>query len=128
MNISKLKITKIRKFILDLFETESNPISAEDIFIIAKPIFTKLALTTIYRNLDILSERGLIHKIMFPDGVSRYEKAKLHTHHLICLSCHKTFKLGECPIEKLTEEVSSTTGFYITAHNLELFGLCSRCK
>ena len=124
-----MKNTKQRIIILEILQKAKKPLSANDIFNRATKIQSNIALTTIYRNLEKLYENDLIMRYRIEDKEYCYElKRENHTHYLICKNCRKKVDLPECPLKELEKNISNSTGFKITSHNLELEGYCDKCK
>lgn len=94
-----------------------------------------LAQSSIYRNLVVLEEAGVVTRIVTNDDFARYELAETlteHHHHLICSSCGDVsdFSLGnhtESSLDKALHQVADATGFTIEAHRLDLVGTCADC-
>lgn len=125
------KITKNRTAILQFLSSENKPISAEEILSHIQSEHHEVNKTTIYRELFFLLEHNFIHEVEFGDGKKRYELAinRPHHHHIICINCKR---VEDIPLdhefdnqEKLIEK---TTGYRLTSHMLEFFGLCNTCK
>lgn len=124
-----MKNTKQRILIIDILQKAKKPLSANDILIRAIKKQPNIALTTIYRNLEMLYESDLITRYRIDEKEYCYElKKEEHTHYLICKNCKKKVDLPECPLKELEQSISNTTGFKITSHNLELEGYCDKCK
>ena len=139
MRIPGLKVTKQRTKIYEILDKSSRPLTADEIYLETKEIFPKIALTTVYRNLDILCEKRVINRVMYHDGISRYEsggKNKKPCRILFCKMCKQTFSVNACPvknkiireeIKKEAELIYAKTGFVTTSFNVEIFGYCSEC-
>ncbi len=120
-----LKNTKVRREILAVFSHAERPIDA--IYLTEN---IKVNKSSIYRELKVLLDKGIILEIEFGDGKKRYEFSSLkHHHHLICTNCKSvedvTLNQDLWLEEKSIEE---KTSFKIERHNLEFFGLCANCK
>lgn len=123
------KNTKQRKAILDILKKNNTPMSAEEIGEAIAPVCPKLALSTVYRNLELFAKAGLLERSYFQDGVTRYSLAKgHHGHYLICTDCREKIRLEDCPLHDLEHKLTDETGFTITDHDLTLYGLCPACK
>lgn len=130
MELSGLKMTKQREKIIDILYQKAEPLTAEEIFINAKEDYPKIALTTVYRNLDALTENELVNKTMYGDGTARYElisNEHVHRHMLICMECNTAVPLEHCPIHEIESGLKEKTGFQVTGHNLEIYGYCKDC-
>lgn len=93
-----------------------------------------LSLTTVYRNLSLLVQAGIIRRTSVNGeagtGGARYEHIWDHEHHdhLICSRCGKTIEFSYPAIEVLQEAVAREHGFILESHHLELTGLCPECR
>lgn len=130
MTLDGIKNTKQRQKLLDLLQQAGRSMSAEEIF--AEPSIqgAKLALSTIYRNLDLLHSRGILIKTIFPDGLARYELSGKtgHHHYLVCTRCNRRQTFDACPLKRMETALESETGFEIHSHNLMLYGTCPECR
>jgi Fur family transcriptional regulator, ferric uptake regulator len=127
LNDFGIKTTKSRKLILTIIENSNEPITAEDIY---KQILNEgINLSTVYRTLTSLHELHIINKEIDKDGRALYMMIKEnHKHVLICTKCGLKIYLKECPYTIVNQEIEKTTGFKIEDHNIELYGLCDKCK
>ena len=129
------KMTPQRKEILQIFiENENNHhLSAEEAYEILKKKDFDFGLATVYRNLELLSSLGILSKINFDDGRTRYElnaaDPKVHQHHhLICMKCKKIIEFEEDLLEGLEAVITAKSGFEIVNHEVKFFGYCADCK
>ena len=123
-----LKVTKNRKIILKSLQKEENPISAEELFDKLKRE-NEIDLSTIYRNLNIVVEKGVLLKTTNLDGINYYQiNNSNHKHFLTCNNCHKKFVIEDCPVHELEEKIEKETGFIINGHNFEFTGICPDCQ
>lgn len=96
----------------------------------------RLSQSTTYRNLAVLEQAGVVHRVVGSDDFARFELAEeltgRHHHHLVCVSCG-AIEDFEAPskVEKgLADAIGrfrSTTGFRAASHRLDLLGTCARC-
>jgi Fur family transcriptional regulator, ferric uptake regulator len=94
-----------------------------------------LAQSSAYRNLVVLEEAGIAHRVVTSDERSRYELAEDligHHHHLICTSCGRVddFTVStrmERSLEGALTRAIKGTGFHLATHRLDVIGTCSSC-
>lgn len=91
------------------------------------------SLTTVYRNLPLLLEAGIIRRATVFDethGGATYECVWGHSHHdhLICARCGKLVEFSYPAIEVLQEAIARDYGFVLLSHQFELVGLCTQCQ
>ena len=90
-------------------------------------------LATVYRNVELLSSLGILSRVNFDDGRTRYElnsaDPQTHQHHhLICLKCRKIIEFEEDLLENLEKVINEKSGFDIVNHEVKFYGYCSDCK
>jgi Fe2+ or Zn2+ uptake regulation protein len=94
----------------------------------AKRYCPTVGLVTVYRTLDLLSEKGIARRIHANDGCHGYAVASQgHHHHLVCRKCGATVEFEGCDLSSMFDRVSHETGYMIEDHLLELVGLCESC-
>ncbi|PYE88721.1 Fur family manganese uptake regulator [Phyllobacterium leguminum] len=118
-----IRITRPRRVILDILSaTEDHP-DAMEIFRRAVSIDSSISLSTVYRTMKLLEERGAIHRHAFNGGPSRFEQASgAHHDHLIDIETGDVIEFHSDSIEKLQEEIARSLGYDIVHHRLELYG------
>lgn len=123
-----LKVTPARKFILDLFSSDCEPINAE--FIFGKLKSKDINQVTIYRTLASLELTRIIKRVDLRKGSTYYELAGNHHHHLVCLKCGRTEGFEHCDIDTISKTVLKKSSQFksIDQHSLELFGMCKSCS
>lgn len=94
-----------------------------------------LTQSSVYRNLVILEQAGVVTRVVTHDDFARYELAEQlteHHHHLICSNCgdvadfsldHKT----EANLDKALQQIAGQAGFTADNHRLDLLGVCAEC-
>ncbi len=124
---SDLKTTKRRLAILAVLENSTEPMTAEDIYSnVIKDVH--MSLSTAYRTLGTLSEKGILLKNLSQDGKTYYQiNSHQHKHHIICTLCNETVPIDDCPLSNIEKSLIKQTGFIITGHSLEFSGICPKC-
>jgi Fur family transcriptional regulator, ferric uptake regulator len=93
-----------------------------------------LSLTTVYRNLVLLVQAGIIRRASIREETAAggvwYEHIWDHEHHdhLVCSRCGKKVEFTYQAIEVLQEAVAREHGFALEGHHLELTGICPDCR
>lgn len=125
---AELKNTRQRYIILKKIESSKEPVTAEDIFRQLVSEDCKINLSTVYRTLNVLTDKNVLLKILKGDGTAAYEINNLsHNHYITCSVCSSSVPLDGCPVRELSENISKSTGFKVTGHTLQLMGICSKC-
>jgi Fur family ferric uptake transcriptional regulator len=128
MNVNpKLRMTKQRQLILEeLRKVKTHP-TADDMYQILRKRMPKISLGTVYRNLEILSETGIIQKLEVGGTQKRFD-ADISTHyHVRCVICGRVADLHLEPDMNVEKEAAKLTDFKILSHRLEFIGVCPEC-
>jgi Fur family transcriptional regulator, ferric uptake regulator len=123
-----LKQTKKRVLLLSILENSSCAMTVEEIADLANKSI-KINISTIYRALNSLASKNIVIKTLHQDGKTYYElNNHTHKHTLICTLCNEKIPIESCPLESLADNLVKETGYTITGHNLEFFGICPKCS
>ncbi len=128
-----LKLTVQRKTIFDLLLAHNNEhLSTEELYELVKEKYPQIGLATVYRTLLLFMNLGLIHKIDFDDGFSRYEinthEDDHRHHHLICSQCGNIDEVREDLLDTLEAEILEKNGFLVKDHRVKFYGVCNQCR
>jgi Fur family peroxide stress response transcriptional regulator len=129
MNINKaLRETKQRKAILDfLRKTKSHP-TADQIYDSVRKIIPSISKGTVYRNLQVLIDSGIVSVLDIRGTLSRYELRQEAHYHFRCEACGRVFDLDEPVDLGLDDRISKRTGFLVSGHQTEFRGWCADCR
>lgn len=84
-------------------DSHSHP-NAEEVYLLVRRQLPDISLGTVYRNLNLLVEMGLLHRIYTGMGADRFDAVVTAHPHLICSSCGGVFDL-ECQVERETAQL-----------------------
>jgi Fur family peroxide stress response transcriptional regulator len=132
--LSKLKghyfrITPQRLAVLKVLAASDAHPSVERIYDTVRAQFPTTSIATIYKTVALLRQENEVLEISFPDGSNRYDGNKPYPHpHLICTRCKKIIDPDLSSLDDLAKEITKETGFQISTHRLDFFGLCRECQ
>ena len=123
------KMTPQRRAVVNaLLESGKFP-SAQKILDQVRQTIPDISLDTIYRNLALLVDLGLVQEIHLRGRESNvFEVVANHHHHLVCLGCGRTECLDHCPVDQQDIARAEKQGFQIVSHSLEYYGYCRKCR
>ena len=90
-----------------------------------------VGIASVYRVVDLLTEKQLVQKIDLGDGRARYERAELadeHHHHLVCNECGRVEPFADETLEAALRRVEEDTRFAVASHDVLLRGACDDCR
>ena len=126
--MAKLTMTPQRQVILDELKKSHIHPTADDIYERVRQRLPRISLGTVYRNLEILAENGMIRKMALAGTQKRFDGNPKNHYHLRCIRCGR---VEDAPVEPLTSVEFNLRGksdYEILGHHLEFIGLCPRCK
>ncbi|MGQ9546715.1 MAG: Fur family transcriptional regulator [Dehalococcoidia bacterium] len=119
--------TKQREAILSFLRGTYLHPTADQIYDKVRREIPNLSKGTVYRNLRVLQEMGLISELNLDGTVSRFEAKRDIHYHFRCERCGCVLDIDE-PIDKeLDRRVAGKTGLKIHGHQLVFHGLCHEC-
>ena len=131
LNSINQRYTTNRRKIIGILQEATKPITINQIL----ESNSDLAQSSVYRNLAVLEQAGLIVRIITNDDHAHYELAEHildHHHHIICSPCgeildfHLSAKI-EKALEESLQKIADDFGFSIDRHRLDLLGTCGDC-
>ena len=111
-----------------LRQTTVHP-SAEWVYNQLKPEYSDLSLGTVYRNLALFKEQGLITSLGTVNGVERFDGNTCPHVHFVCNGCDAVLDLPEVQVPaSLSNSVEKSAGCRVEACQLTFTGTCKQCK
>ena len=111
-----------------LRQTTEHP-SADWVYAKLKPEIPDLALGTVYRNLTLFKDQGLIASLGTVGGVERFDGNTTPHVHFICTNCHRVLDLHQIQVPaELNASAGRASGGVVESCQLTFRGRCSGCK
>ena len=129
LNEVNLRATPARMALMTFLEKSDKPLYVKDMieFLEKKDIKTDPA--TVFRIVNMFTEKGLVKTIQLNEGKFRYELTnKTDHHHLVCKNCGDIQDISDCNIEVLESHIEKKKNFKVTSHSLEFYGICANCQ
>jgi Fur family ferric uptake transcriptional regulator len=118
--------TIARQLVLDALDESGGHRSAADIHarIIARA--PTVTLSTVYRTLATLTDRGLVHTLTQGNEV-HYGFADAPHHHGVCSRCGTTVEIPAEAVAELIKPLQRASGLILAPDGITLTGLCRAC-
>ena len=123
-----IKMTRQRKVILDVLEKSDRHPTVDELYELVRKKLPRISIATVYRNLEALSDAGMVQKLEFAGCQKRFDKTVINHYHIRCLDCGKVEDLPPEPSEGLQEEFVPETKYEIVGFRLEFMGYCPDCR
>lgn len=115
-----------------LLEKEKDHLSAEEIFMYLRRKHPDIGLATVYRTLEILTQLNVTNRVVFEDGLARYDLRRGDSHHfhhhLLCMECGNIEEIHEDLLMEVERDVEARYHFLVKDHRLTFHGICQKCQ
>jgi Fur family peroxide stress response transcriptional regulator len=130
--LTKLKSTGVRmtpqrhEILAYLLNTMTHP-TADEIYKALAPRFPSMSVATVYNNLKVFIETGLVREMTYGDQSSRFDADLSDHYHALCEVCGKMVDFAYEPLDDLDRTAGDETGFLVKGHRVEVYGVCVDC-
>ncbi|WP_438434740.1 peroxide-responsive transcriptional repressor PerR [Gorillibacterium sp. sgz500922] len=131
--LEKLKTTGVRMtpqrhaILSFLLDSVDHP-SADEIYKALVPRFPSMSVATIYNNLRVFIDSGLVRELTYGDSSSRFDADLSDHYHAQCRVCGKIVDFSYPLLPEVEQAAACETGFQIEGLRLEVYGICPACK
>ena len=110
-----------------LRQTHAHP-SAETVHQMLQAEHPDISLATVYRNLALFKNQGLIQSLGTVDGIERFDANTMPHVHFICTECQAIIDLPQIEVpQQLKGMVEETMGGRVSDCQLSFTGICQNC-
>lgn len=119
-----MRMTEQRRVIARVLSQAQDHPDVEELYRRAHAVDPHISIATVYRTVRLFEESGIISRLDFRDGRSRYEEASdAHHDHLIDMKTGTVIEFVDPEIEALQEAIARRLGYRLVDHRLELYGM-----
>lgn len=123
-----MNYSKQREIILNTLKENVVHPTAEYLYAKVKEKDPKISLATLYRNLNQLTENGIIKKIDGLENSSHYDHNTHNHYHFICKKCNRVYDIKSEVAPDLINKTEELTDFLIENHDIVFSGICKDCR
>ena len=118
-------MTELNRQILDMIQNSAGHLSASEAFDLARSQGIDVSLSSMYRILNSLYEKGYISKFITENKIEVYDKTLSEHGHMICEKCGKTADIN---LNNFKKVLSKELKCDVTAYKLTISYICPSCK
>ena len=127
--MARRNFSEKREAIYNLIRNTTSHPSAEWVYNQLKPQYPNISLGTVYRNMAMFAEQGLIMSVGTVNGRERFDANTTPHAHFICNKCSAVIDLDYMQYNKeLDESVLLNTGHSVEKHAMFFYGICRKCN
>ncbi len=124
----QMRLTTQRQIILEeLGKVTSHP-TANEIYDMVRKRLPRIGLGTVYRNLELMAETGIILKLEVGGTQKRFDATVDPHYHIRCLSCGKVDDIEIPVMSDINQTAAELSQYQILGHHIEFSGICSKCS
>lgn len=124
----ELRMTHQREIILQELQTSREHLTADELYDRVKKRLPRISLATVYRNLEILTQVGLIAKREVSGRQKRFDSDVTEHDHIFCVQCHRLDNLELNRDEVGGLPMALVEGYTVIGYRLEFSGICKDCQ
>lgn len=122
-------MTPQREVILDAVTSMRGHISVDQVYRQVAARYPEVNITTVYRTLEVLEQRGFLRHTHFHDDRAQYQRTDEPPHqHLVCRVCGGNQELDLSVLEPLESDLRRRYGFAADLSHTAIVGVCSGCN
>ncbi len=118
--------TKQRQLVYEMVQNSFSHPTADDVFQSVRTQIPNISLGTVYRNLGLLVETGMLRKISVPGQPDHFDRMSEWHDHMVCEKCGNLFDVTLA--HSLTEQLAAQSGMHITGYSLVANCVCPDCS
>jgi len=126
--MSQQRNTLQRQIVLDTLKRLGSHPTIEELHAEIQKNYPAISKTTIYRNLRVLAQNGVVRQVSLPDGLERYEGQPNPHYHFQCTTCGGIYDVDIPIITDINDQVSRKYDFDVGGHDVVFHGICDKCK
>jgi len=123
-----IRLTTQRQIILEeLSKVKTHP-TASELYDMVRKRLPRIGLGTVYRNLELMAENGMILKLEVGGTQKRFDATTDTHYHIRCSNCGKVDDIDTPVMDELVKEAASSSTYQVLGHHVEFTGICPSCQ
>jgi Fur family transcriptional regulator, ferric uptake regulator len=123
-----MRLTTQRQVILEeLAKVTSHP-TANEVYDMVRRRLPRIGLGTVYRNLELMADSGLILKLEVGGTQKRFDATTSRHYHVRCSECGRVDDVAMSVQEEINSAAARVCDYQILGHHIEFSGICRDCR
>ncbi|WP_263381362.1 Fur family transcriptional regulator [Granulicella arctica] len=123
-----IAMTHQRQVLYEVMQGMAGHPSPEEIFAEVRRRIPAISLATVYKNIHIFVENGILREVSLHHGSQRLEISDQDHYHLVCSRCKAITDITAEDIELIPKQKHLGVGFLVERYSVDVIGLCARCQ
>ncbi len=123
-----LTVTHQRQVLYEVMRTMPGHPSPEEVFARVRKRIPAISLATVYKNIHLFVERGVLKEVSMHHGSLRVELNSHTHHHMVCSHCKAITDIDEKDLGELPPLKRLPDGFKAERYAIDVIGICAACQ
>lgn len=123
-----IAVTHQRQVLYEVMQGMDGHPSPEEIYAEVKQQVPSISLATVYKNIHLFVESGVLREVSLHHGSQRVEMNVEEHHHLVCSKCKSISDIDEKTLGALPRKRKLAGGFLVERYAVDVIGLCANCQ
>lgn len=123
----RYKRSRQRERILETLRATKTHPTATWVYDELKREFPDLSLGTVYRNLGILRDQGLVRVLQSGSTFDRFDAETAPHYHFNCERCGRVIDVPMGALGDLDGRAAEAVGGSVSGHRIDFYGVCGDC-
>ena len=123
-----IAVTHQRQVLYEVMQGMEGHPSPEEIYAEVKQHVPSISLATVYKNIHLFVESGVLREVSLHHGSQRVEMNVEEHHHLVCSKCKAISDIDEHSLGTLPRRKRLAGGFLVERYSVDVIGVCAQCQ
>jgi Fur family peroxide stress response transcriptional regulator len=123
-----LTLTHQRQVLYEVMQAIPGHPNPEEIYARVKERIPVISLATVYKNINLFIEKGVLREVSMHHGSLRVELNRQPHHHVVCSRCKTIFDIEEKDLGVPSAPQRLPGGFQVERYAIDVIGICAACQ
>ena len=123
-----IAVTHQRQVLYEVMQGMDGHPSPEEVYAAVKQKIPAISLATVYKNIHLFVESGVLRELSMHHGSQRIEKNDGDHHHMVCTRCKTIADIASNDLQLPPQRVTLAGGFLVERYAVDVIGICARCQ
>ncbi len=126
--LPNMRLTTQRQIILEELNKVTSHPTANEVYDMVKRRLPRIGLGTVYRNLELMAENGVIRKLEVGGTQKRFDATTTPHYHIRCIDCNRVDDIAISVQEEINSLAAVSSDYHVLGHHIEFSGICTVCQ
>lgn len=123
-----IAVTHQRQVLWEVMRGMDGHPSPEEVFARVKQKIPAISLATVYKNIHLFVESGVLREVSLHHGSQRVEMNEHEHHHMVCSRCKAITDIAAEALDLPAQPKVLPGGFQVERYSVDVIGICSKCQ